>query len=152
MNLNWFDGLNTKEEMNSMVIGEMEIVMGDLSTTADVKVLEIARSLDRLNKAWNAKKALLQTEPPKENTLFHSTIDVGQVESLVGFPIVERGPSCKICDCFKCNKLPNCHIEFPTTSHFCEKICGGIVGIVRCSFKLKEETVWTLEKIMRNEG
>lgn len=83
MKLDWFAGLETKAEMNSIVIGEMEIIMGDLSTSADVKVLQVARSLDRLSKAWNAKKPLLQTGAEKEISQVDCTIDVSKVEPLL---------------------------------------------------------------------
>jgi len=324
MNLNWFEGAQTKDEMNILTISEIEIIMGDLSTSAEQKVISTNMALWRLRVAWNVKKALLQAEPeekiilnncitknltvkekrvrvikltqgqvalvdeedyeelikykwhatrsnpskpfyatrtiytpdkkyktermhrdimsppkgmqvdhisgdtldntrsnlrivtPRENNqnyhrrkssifpgvclhsprgkwqakievngknhhigLYESEveafkayleacvmngfsieflinkfnislqehreevsqplrgIDVAKVESLLDFPLIERGPACKECDCFKCNKSPNCHIEFPTTLHYCEKICNGKIGIVFCEHSQK---------------
>jgi len=152
MRKKWFDGLQTKEQMNSLVIGEIEAIMGDLSTNADSEVLKVARSLDRLNKAWDAKKALLQAEPEEKFIHHHCNVDIQKVQSLLDFPLIERGPMCKICDCFNCNKLPDCNIKFPTTLQFCEKKCAGKIGIVFCEYKGKKPVKWTLEEIMRNEG
>ena len=83
MRSNWFAGLQTKSEMNSLVIGEIEAIMGDLSTNADVKVLEIARALDCLNKAWGAKKALLQAEPEEKFIHHQCNINIEMVEPLL---------------------------------------------------------------------
>ena len=156
MRTNHFDGLQTKSEMNSLVIGEIESIMGDLSTSADVKVLEVARALDGLNKAWNAKKDSSPQGAPEEKFIFHHcNVDIQKVQSLLDFPLIERGPLCKVCDCFNCNKLPNCHLNFPTTEHWCEKICGGLIGVARCEFRDKEDPKpekWTLEEIMKREG
>lgn len=83
MRSNWFDGLETKGEMNDLVIGEIEAIMGDLSTSANEKVIEIARALDGLNKAWNAKKDSSPQGAPKENSHLDCTIDLSKVESLL---------------------------------------------------------------------
>ena len=66
MRTTWFDGLQTKAEMNAYVIREIESTMGEIHTTAALKVDRIARALIGLEHAWNAKKPLLQTEAPKE--------------------------------------------------------------------------------------
>ena len=81
MRATWFDGLQTKSEMDALVIGEIEAIMGDLSTNADAKVLEIARALDMLNKARNMKKDSSTQGAPKVNSQLHSTIDASKVES-----------------------------------------------------------------------
>ena len=138
MRTNHFDGLETKAEMNSLVIGEIEEIMGDLSTNADSKVLEVARALDCLNKAWDMKKALLQAEPEEKFIHHQCNVGIQKVQSLIDFPLIERGLMCKECDCFKCNKLPNCHIEFPTTLHWCEEICSGMFGTVNCMYGAKD--------------
>ena len=85
-----FDGLQTKSEMNSLVIGEIESIMGDLSINADAKVLEIARALDCLSKAWNVKKALLQAEPEEEICHPDCMINVTKVQSLLDPWYVEQ--------------------------------------------------------------
>ena len=90
MRSTWFDGLQTKAEMNSLVIGEIEAIMGDLSTSADVKVLEVARTLDGLSKAWDVKKALLQAEPEEEICHPDCMINVTKVQSLLEPWYVER--------------------------------------------------------------
>ena len=83
MRSNWFSSLQTKSEMNSLVIGEIESIMGDLSTNADSKVLEVARALDCLNKAWDAKKALLQAEPEEKILHPQCIVNVTKVQSLL---------------------------------------------------------------------
>ena len=83
MRSTWFDGLQTKAEMNSLVIGEIEAITGDLSINADAKVLEVVRALDCLNKAWGAKKALLQAEPEEEICHPDCMINVTKVQSLL---------------------------------------------------------------------
>lgn len=55
---NWFIGLETKSEMNSLAIGVIGEIMGDISTTAERKVFEIALTLMGLELAWGEKKAL----------------------------------------------------------------------------------------------
>jgi len=148
MKLNWFDGLETKEQMNSLVIGEMEIIVGDLSTSANVKVLEIARSLNRLNKAWDAKKALLPAEPPREISHLDCTINLEKVEPLLAFPLVELGPECKKCQCFTCSNLFGCQISLSGEAKHCKTECKGAGRTYACrSFK-----PWTAELISRNEG
>ena len=57
MRSTWFDGLQTKAEMNAYVIREIESTIGEIHTTAALKVDRIARALIGLEHAWNAKKA-----------------------------------------------------------------------------------------------
>ena len=151
MRTTWFAGLETKAEMNAYVIRKIESTMGEIHTTSALKVDRIARALIGLEHAWNAKKPLLQTEAPGEISHLDCNIDSRKVESLLDFPLIERGPSCKECDCYNCNKLPNCHIQFPTTLHFCEKICGGTIGVANCDYGPKE-IKRRAERIFRNEG
>jgi len=140
----WFAGLQTKEQMNTLVIGEIEVIMGDLSTSADVKVLEIARALDGLNKAWNVKKDLAPTRSEQEIIHHHCNINIERVESLVDFPLIGCGPACELCLCFKCEHLTHCHAFEPTTVHYCKDQCRGTEAVHDCQ--------WNSEKILRNEG
>ena len=79
----WFDGLQTKAEMNAYVIRKIESTMGEIHTTAALKVDRIARALIGLEHAWNAKKPLLQTEAPREILHPDCIINVTKVESLL---------------------------------------------------------------------
>ena len=137
MRSTWFDGLQTKSEMNSLVIGEIESIMGDLSTSADVKVLEIARALDGLRRAWDAKKTSASTEAPKVNSQLYSTIDVSKVEDLIVFPLIPLGPLCRVCDCFKCKKLHNCTIKLPSVIVNCKDDCNGRIARNVCYYARK---------------
>jgi len=134
----WFIDLETKEQMNSAAIGIIEVIIGDLNTTLSSKANETACVLRDLNHAWNMKKTSAPTEVPKEISHLDCNIDLKKVESLLDFPLIERGPACKTCDCFGCNELPNCHILFPTTQRFCEKACVGTIGVGRCEYSDKE--------------
>lgn len=135
---NKFADLETKAEMNSAAIGIITEIMGEMHTVPSSKVIEIARTLRDLNLAWNIKKPLLQTEAPLEINHQHCTIDLSKVESLVAFPLIDRGPICPICDCKRCSKIANCHILFPTTLFFCANRCGGSLGVVNCEFADEE--------------
>ena len=83
MRATWFDGLQTKAEMNSLTIGEIESIMGDLSTSADVKVLEVARALDGLSKAWDAKNGSSPQGAPKEISQEHCTTEKWSLEEIM---------------------------------------------------------------------
>ena len=129
---NTFLDYETKAEMNSMAVGRIEVVMGELDTYADKKVISIARILSELNQAWNMKKDSSPQGAPKETIQPQCTIDLARVESLVGFPLIERGPACSECDCFGCKHLYYCHLISPSTLHYCGKKCKGMVGIGNC--------------------
>ena len=79
----WFDGLQTKSEMNAYVIREIESTMGEIHTTAALKVDRIARALIGLEHAWNVKKPLLQTEAEEEICHPDCMINVTKVQSLL---------------------------------------------------------------------
>ena len=128
MRSTWFDGLQTKAEMNSLVIGEIESIMGDLSTTADVKVLEIAWALDYLNKAWNAKKDSSPQGAPKVNSQLDYNTEIQ----------IALGTACEACDCFGCSHWSHCHLLFPTTQICCEKDCIGRNSFVGCDYSDKD--------------
>jgi len=147
MRSTWFDGLQTKADMNSLVIGEIESIMGDLSTNADKKVIQVARALDCLNKAWDAKKDSSPQGAPKVNSQldYNTEIQIALVTA------------CESCDCFGCSHWSRCHLLLPTTQICCEKECIGRSSFVGCVYTDKEkreplEEKWTLEEIMRNEG
>ena len=83
MRSTWFDGLQTKSEMNAYVIREIESTMGEIHTTAALKVDRIARALIGLEHAWNAKKPLLQTEGTEEIYRPQCIVNVTKVQSLL---------------------------------------------------------------------
>lgn len=80
---NHFIGLETKAEMNSLAIGVIGEIMGEIHTSAFRKVIKIARTLRDLELAWNIKKDSSPQGAPKENSHFDCTIDVAKVESLL---------------------------------------------------------------------
>jgi hypothetical protein len=61
--------------MNSLAIGIIEEIMEDLDTTAEAKVAEIARTLQGMNQAWDAKKASVRAESNEESIPVNYTID-----------------------------------------------------------------------------
>ena len=82
----WFNDLETKADMNSCaigIIGEIMEIVEENHITATGKLIEIACTLRDLEKAWNAKKPLLQTEAPKEILHPNNTINVAKVESFL---------------------------------------------------------------------
>ena len=81
MRSTWFSSLQTKSEMNAYVIREIESTMGEIHTTAALKVDRIARALIGLEHAWNAKKDSSPQGAPKEISQLHSTIDASKIES-----------------------------------------------------------------------
>ena len=140
--MNWF--VNAIRVHNALANERIEEIMGDLSTTAKQKVMEISIELYELN----AKKALLLTEPPKENSHLDCTINLEKAESLLAFPLAELSPECKKCQCFTCSNLFGCTICSSNTLGSCLKVCRGIVAIEHC----EECEPWNLENIMEREG
>ena len=59
---NWFNDLETKANMNSFAIGIIKEIMGERYMASYAKVAEIACTLRDLEGAWDAKRALLQTD------------------------------------------------------------------------------------------
>ncbi len=76
----WFTEFETKAEMNSFAIGVIKEIMGDISTTSEAKVIDIARTLEGLEQVWNVKKPLLQTGAEKEIIHPDCTIDPSRIE------------------------------------------------------------------------
>jgi len=130
---NWFIDLETKAQMNTNAIGIIEEIMGDIHTTAEEKVVEIAQTLQGLNQAWNMKKDSSPQGAPRETIQPQCTIDIPKVESLVDMP--HGGPGCLKCDCFKCDNLSACHILLPTTLYHCDNKCGGFMGVTNCKYR-----------------
>ena len=79
----WFNDLETKADMNSLAIGIIVEIMGEEHTMAYRKLFKIARTLEALEEAWNAKNPLLLTEGPEEIVHPKHTINVTKVESLL---------------------------------------------------------------------
>ena len=80
---NWFADLETKADMNSCAIGIIWEIMGEKRTMAYRKLFEIARTLEALEKAWNAKNPLLLTEGIEEILHPDCVINVTKVQSLL---------------------------------------------------------------------
>ena len=136
-----------RKYLNDLAIGVITAIMGDLSTSAKEKVVEVNRTLRDLDIVkrdeslpWDtdAKKPLLQTGAEKEISQVDCTIDVSKVESLVDFPLIERGPDCSNCKCFNCSYLSRCHISLPSTLHHCAYSCGGMNPVKSCEYADKE--------------
>ena len=80
---NWFYDLETKEQMNSCAIGIIGEIMGEESTIAHRKLFKIARTLEALEEAWNAKNPLLLTEGTEEICHPDCIVNVTKVQSLL---------------------------------------------------------------------
>ena len=80
---NWFYDLETKEQMNSCAIGIIGEIMGEESTIAYRKLFKIARTLEALEEAWNAKNPLLLTEGTEEIVHPYCIVNVTKVQSLL---------------------------------------------------------------------
>ncbi|MFZ3132706.1 MAG: hypothetical protein WA125_16795 [Desulfosporosinus sp.] len=79
----WFADLKTKAEMNTLAIGIIGEIMGDLSTTIPQKVLEIACTLRDLNRAWDIKTTPAPTGATKENIQTKCSMDSSMIAPLV---------------------------------------------------------------------
>lgn len=134
---NWFNDLKTKAEMNSCAIGIIGVIVGEIHTTANCKVIEIASTLKDLEEAWNTRKPSAPTESPQENSHLDCTMDLEKVESFVNFPIIPLGPLCEVCDCFKCKLLHRCTFKGPTTLVNCVYQCNGIIARNVCQYARK---------------
>ena len=136
-----------RKYLDTHAIGVITVIMGDLSTSAKEKVVEVNRTLRDLDIVkrdeslpWDtdAKKTPTAMEVPQEIYHLDCTIDLSRVESLLGFPLIERGPACNRCQCFKCNQLPDCHYLEPTTLHYCRIQCKGRTRVRDCEKADKE--------------
>jgi len=148
--MNRFHDLETKAQMNSLTIGAIEEIMGDLSTPAPSKLVGIARWLRELDLAWNAKKAPLPEGATEEISQTKCSINLELVEPLVDFPLTKRGPNCEICKCFNCSELTVCHIIKPSTMRHCERFCDGKRPILTCKIFDKEN--YEPEEIKKPDG
>ena len=134
---NWFIDLETKAQMNTNAIVIIEEIMGEIHTTAEEKVVGIAQALQGLNQAWNMKKDSSPQGAPRETIQPQCNIDVSKVESLVEFPLIERGRACKNCLCFKCGDLYRCHRLKPSTIYHCKVDCDGTLATTNCGYRSK---------------
>ena len=144
-----------RRKLHNLFEAEVREIMGDISTSAQTKVVEIARQLmymDRVKMddslSMDAEKPPAETEGAKEINHLDCTMDVAKIESLVDFPLVELGPECNTCDCFACSSLSDCRMIPGNHIMFCKDICRGTVGIGRCQFAKP----WTLKEITKREG
>ena len=80
---NWFYDLETKEQMNSCAIGIIGEIMGEEHNIAYRKLFKIARTLEALEEAWNAKNPLLLTEGTEEICHPDCMINVTKAQSLL---------------------------------------------------------------------
>jgi len=128
----WFADLESKAEMNTLAIGIIGEIIVNKSSTVSQKVLEVACTLRDLNCAWDVKTTPAPTGANEENIQAKCSMDVAKVESLVDFPLVELGPECRECLCFKCPRLGGCRDFRPTTMHHCRELCRGIYAVMSC--------------------
>lgn len=159
---NRFIDLRAEAEMNTMAIGIIGVIVGEIHSTAEEKVVEIARTMKDMNQALDAKKGSALTEAQGE--IYHlnciidpekvesfkrqwSSIDISKVESLVAFPLTERGPKCKECKCFNCGELIECHHARPSALYHCGSLCKGLFPITECKiFDRENELVGPCEQ------
>ena len=165
---NRFIDLKNVAEMNSMAIGIIGVIVGEIHSTTEEKVVEIARTLKDVDQALDAKKGSALTEARGEITHLNciinpekvesfkrqwNSIDISKVESLVAFPLTERGPNCEICKCFNCGELIECRVIEPSALFHCASLCIGLYPIESCKYFDKEnDDQAEAEEILRNEG
>ena len=87
---NWFNGLETKAEMNSCAIGVIGEIAEERNIAAYAKVIEIVRTLRALEEAWNVKKPPALTEGSEEILHPDCMINVTKVQSLLDPWYVEQ--------------------------------------------------------------
>ena len=80
---NRFIDLKNVAEVNSMAIGIIGVIVGEIHSTAEEKVVEIARTMKDMNQALDAKKASALTEAPREISQVNCTIDHSRIAPLV---------------------------------------------------------------------
>lgn len=78
---NWFTDQQTKGEMNSLAIGIIEEIMGDISTSARHKVILIAETLDGLMRAWDIKKPSIAMGGIEKTNYPNYSIDLEKKDS-----------------------------------------------------------------------
>jgi len=139
--MNRFHDLETKAEMNSLAIGAIEEIMGDLSTPAVSKLVGIAQWLRELNLAWKLKEAPVSAGAVEEIRRPKCSINLELVESLVDFPLTKRGPNCEICKCFNCDKLIECRAIEPSTIYHCSHVCLSMYPVLNCKIFDKENEI-----------
>lgn len=66
-------------------------------------------------------------------------LDVSRVQPLIAFPLIELGPACKDCPCFKCSHLYNCHFLRPSILFHCKETCMGTLAFKGCDYESKEK-------------
>ena len=150
---NRFIDLRNEAEMNSMAIGIIGVIVGEIHSTAEEKVAEIPRTLKDINQVLNVKKGSALTEAQGEITHLNCIINPEKIESLVAFPLIKRGPNCEICKCFNCGELIECRVIEPSTLFHCASLCIGLYPIESCKYFDKEnDDQAEAEEILRNKG
>jgi len=138
--MNRFHDLETKAEMNSLAIGAIEEIMGDLSAPAASKLVGIAQWLRDLNLAWKMKEAPQQRDL-EEISHLDCSINLESVESLVAFPLTKRGPNCETCKCFNCGELIRCNSIKPSALYHCGHVCLSMFPVLNCKIFDKENEI-----------
>ncbi|WP_407310993.1 hypothetical protein [Desulfosporosinus sp. SB140] len=117
------------------VVGNIKGIVMDSSWNSDQKIQEIKETLIYLNQVlnddslpWDNKKASAPTETVREDARLNCIMDLSKIEPLVEFPLIELGPMCNKCQCFKCNYLGTCHILLPSNLHSCRSVCKGYLA------------------------
>ncbi|KLU64048.1 hypothetical protein DEAC_c40420 [Desulfosporosinus acididurans] len=136
-----------RENLYPYAIGIIDGILGDLSTTAENKVIEIALALksmdivmDTESLPWDladTKKASAPTEATEQYLQQDCNMDTTKIEPLMSFPLIELGPDCKDCLCFKCKFLRDCHLELPSTVYHCHNECKGSAAKRICNYHVE---------------
>ncbi len=123
-----------RKSLYPYIIGNIRSIVAG-SYSADQKVLEINETLIVLDQVkddnslpWDAKKTPVSAGAEKGKSHLNCIMDVSRIESLVEFPLIELGPMCKECQCFKCSQLGSCRILPPSNLHSCQNVCKGLLA------------------------
>lgn len=140
-----------RTHLHAFTTGIIGVVIGEIGTTAEEKVVEVVRILRDMRVVfddeaypWDVTDAKKDSSPqgaPKENFHLDCTIDLSRVKSLIDFPLTERGPNCKECKCFDCGELIECHVIKPSAMHHCAYFCEGRLPTKACKYFDKENGI-----------
>ena len=86
-----------RRSLPNLFVAVVKDIIGDISTTANTKVVEITRELGNMERVesdeslpMDAKEASAPTEALKECSHHYTIIDLGKVESLMGRVTAEK--------------------------------------------------------------
>ncbi|WP_088227812.1 hypothetical protein [Desulfosporosinus sp. FKB] len=135
---------NGKEFLADYTIGVIEGIAGLGHIDLEEKFAEIVEMLKAYDEAGmdnplprEIKIAPAPTEAQTKNIHPDCNMDTSKIEPLMNFPLIELGPDCKNCLCFKCKFLGDCHLELPSTVYHCHNECRGSAAKRICIYHVE---------------